>query len=49
MQADLPYNLLLRETMASLGPGARDSTLDDLAAWIRQLEELCDTKDAELA
>ncbi|KAH7705234.1 hypothetical protein AAVH_27559 [Aphelenchoides avenae] len=49
MQADLPDDPLVRETMAALGPGAKDATLDDLAAWIRQLEELCDSKDAALA
>ncbi|KAH7700991.1 hypothetical protein AAVH_31884, partial [Aphelenchoides avenae] len=49
MQADLPDDPQVRETMASLGPGAKDATLDDLAAWIRQLEELCDSPDAALA
>ncbi|KAH7698624.1 hypothetical protein AAVH_34281, partial [Aphelenchoides avenae] len=48
MQADMPDDPLVRETMASLGPGAKDSTLDDLPAWICQLEELCDSKDAAL-
>ncbi|KAH7712357.1 hypothetical protein AAVH_20321 [Aphelenchoides avenae] len=49
MQADLPDDPQVRETMASLGPGAKDATLDDLAAWIRQLEELCDSGDAASA
>lgn len=49
MQADLPDDPLVRETMAALGPGAKDATLDDLAAWIRQLEELCGSQDSALA
>ncbi|KAH7696448.1 hypothetical protein AAVH_36480, partial [Aphelenchoides avenae] len=49
MQANLPHDPLVRETMATLGPGAKDSTLDDVTAWICQLEELCDSKDAALA
>lgn len=49
MQLDLPDDQLVRETMASLGPAAKGSTHDDLAAWIRQLEQLCDSKDAALA
>ncbi|KAH7712601.1 hypothetical protein AAVH_20051 [Aphelenchoides avenae] len=49
MQVDLSDDPLVRETMASLGPGAKDSTLDDLTAWIRQLEELCGAPDAALA
>ncbi|KAH7712352.1 hypothetical protein AAVH_20316 [Aphelenchoides avenae] len=35
--------------MASLGPGAKDSTLDDLTSWICQLEELCGSQHAALA
>ncbi|KAH7713203.1 hypothetical protein AAVH_19474 [Aphelenchoides avenae] len=35
--------------MASLGPGAKDSTFDDMTAWIRQLEEICASEDAALA
>ncbi|KAH7712353.1 hypothetical protein AAVH_20317 [Aphelenchoides avenae] len=49
MQADLPDDPQLRETMASLGPGAKDATLGDLAVWIRELEVLCDSQDAALA
>ncbi|KAH7705973.1 hypothetical protein AAVH_26809 [Aphelenchoides avenae] len=49
MQANLPDDPLMRETIASLGPGAKDSTIDDLTAWIRQLEELCVSKDTALA
>ncbi|KAH7696206.1 hypothetical protein AAVH_36726, partial [Aphelenchoides avenae] len=48
MQANLPNDPLVRETMASLGPGARDATLDDMAAWIRQLQELGASQDAPL-
>ncbi|KAH7697846.1 hypothetical protein AAVH_35066, partial [Aphelenchoides avenae] len=49
MQADLSDDPLVRETMVLLGPGAKDSTLDDVAWWIRRLEELCDSHDAALA
>ncbi|KAH7716202.1 hypothetical protein AAVH_16394 [Aphelenchoides avenae] len=49
MRADLPDDPLVRETMALLGPGAKGSTLDDVAWWIRRLEELCDSQDAALA
>ncbi|KAH7716206.1 hypothetical protein AAVH_16398 [Aphelenchoides avenae] len=49
MQADVPDDPLVRETMALLGPGAKDSTLDDVAWWIRRLEELCGSQDAALA
>ncbi|KAH7712602.1 hypothetical protein AAVH_20052 [Aphelenchoides avenae] len=49
MQMDLPDDALMRETIASLGPAAKDFTLDDLATWIRQLEGLCDSQDAALA
>ncbi|KAH7710542.1 hypothetical protein AAVH_22165 [Aphelenchoides avenae] len=49
MQGDLPDDPQVRETMASLGPGAKDATLDDLAAWIRQLNKLCDSQNAALA
>ncbi|KAH7696343.1 hypothetical protein AAVH_36587, partial [Aphelenchoides avenae] len=49
MQTDVPDDSLMREAIASLGPGAKESTLDDLTAWIRQLQELCDSQDATLA
>ena len=49
MQANMPDDPLVRETMAALGPGAKDATLDDLTAWIRQLEELGKSQDAKLA
>lgn len=46
---NVPDDPLVRETIAALGPGAKDGTLDDLAACIRQLEGLCDPKDVALA
>lgn len=49
MQAVLPDTPLVRETLASLDLGAEDFTLDDLVAWIRRLEELCDSQEATLA
>ncbi|KAH7696700.1 hypothetical protein AAVH_36227 [Aphelenchoides avenae] len=49
MQTDSPDDSLVREAIALLGPGAKDARLDDLTAWIRQLEELCGSQDAALA
>ncbi|KAH7725285.1 hypothetical protein AAVH_07078 [Aphelenchoides avenae] len=49
MQTDSPDDSLVREAIALLVPGAKDFTLYDLTAWIRQLEELCGSHDPALA
>ncbi|KAH7694710.1 hypothetical protein AAVH_38239, partial [Aphelenchoides avenae] len=49
MQTDSPDDSLVREAIALLGPGAKDASLDDLTAWLLQLEELCGSQDPALA